>query len=246
MLVKDKLVFITGGARGIGREIALAFAKEGADVAVCDVNEEALSEVQNQIEEFSRKALILKVDVTDLGQVEACTNKILDKFGKIDILINNAGITRDSLLLKMSPQDWDAVLDVNLKGTFNCTKSVSKHMIKQRAGRIVNIASIIGLMGNPGQANYAASKAGIIGFTKTIAKELARRNINVNAIAPGFIQTDMTAALPEGVKQKMLESIPLGRFGEVAEVAKIALFLSSGPSDYITGQVIQVDGGLLM
>jgi len=246
MLLKDKVAFITGGARGIGKEIGIMFANEGADVAFCDINDELLAKTQAEIEKSGRNALGLKVDVTDFSQVDGCINKILDKFGKIDILINNAGITRDGLLLKMDPADWDAVMSVNLKGTFNCTKAVARHMIKQRSGRIVNIASIIGLMGNPGQANYAASKAGIIGLTKTAAKELAKRNVNVNAIAPGFIQTDMTAVLPEQLKERMLEGIPLGKLGGAEEVAKAALFLSSGLSDYITGQVIQVDGGMLM
>jgi len=246
MLLEGKVVFVTGAAKGIGRTIACAFASEGADVAICDISAESMKDTQGRIEKCGRRALSLQADVTKPDDIEACFNKILDKFAKIDILINNAGITKDALLLKMSPEDWDAVMAVNLKGAFNCIKAAAKHMVKQRSGRIVNIASIIGLMGNAGQANYAASKAGIIGLTKTAAKELSKRNITVNAIAPGFIQTDMTAKLPEALKQKMLEAIPLARFGDAAEVAKTALFLSSDLSNYITGQVIQVDGGMLM
>ncbi|MDP1852775.1 MAG: 3-oxoacyl-[acyl-carrier-protein] reductase [Candidatus Omnitrophota bacterium] len=246
MRLKDKVVLITGAGRGIGREIALLFAQEGADIAICDVNLESAEITAKDIEALGKKAIGLKVDVTNSAQVEEMVNKILDKFGKIDILVNNAGITRDGLLLRMSESDWDLVLNVNLKGTFNVTKSVSKVMIKQRQGKIVNIASIIGLIGNIGQANYAASKAGIIGFTKSTAKELALRNICVNAVAPGFIQTDMTAKLPEDIKEKMLKNIPLGKFGTAQDVAKTCLFLAGGDSDYITGQVIVVDGGMVM
>jgi len=187
----------------------------------------------------------LQLDVTDGVKVDESVNKILDKFGKVDILVNNAGITRDGLLLRMSEKDWDMVIAVNLKGTFNCTKAVSKVMIKQRSGRIINIASIIGIIGNPGQANYSASKAGIIALTKTSAKELASRNINVNAVAPGFIQTDMTAKLPEELKQKMLDSIPLHRFGMPADIANVCLFLAADESAYVTGQTIVVDGGMV-
>jgi 3-oxoacyl-[acyl-carrier protein] reductase len=246
MLLKDKVTIVTGGARGIGREIALLFAKEGSDIAIFDVNQEQLSQIEKDIEALGRKALSLAVNVTDSSQTEEAANKTLDKFGKIDILINNAGINRDALLIRMSQQDFDSVLNVNLKGTFNCCKAVCKIMMKQRAGRIVNIASIIGIMGNIGQVNYAASKAGIIGLTKSLAKELASRNINVNAIAPGFIETDMTAKLPAEIKEQLLRLIPAGKLAQPIEVAKAALFLSSGLSDYITGQVIQVDGGMLM
>lgn len=245
MLLKDKVAVITGGARGIGREIAILFAKEGADVAVCDIQSQTLADLQAQIESLGRGALTLEVDVSNAGQVDEMANKILDKFGKIDILINNAGITRDGLLLRMSQEDWDEVLNVNLKGTFNCTRAIARVMVKQRSGRIINISSVIGIVGNPGQANYAASKAGVIGFTKAIAKELASRNIKVNAIAPGFIQTEMTARLPEDVRANMLKEIPLNKFGTPLDVANVALFLASGASDYITGQVIQVDGGMV-
>lgn len=243
MQLKDKVALITGGARGIGKEIAVLFAKEGARLALCDVNQEILDQTAN---ELGPNAAGFLADVTKLQAVEDMVNKILDKFSRIDILINNAGITRDALLVRMKEEDWDLVLSVNLKGAFNCTKAVLPVMMKQRYGRIVSIASIIGLMGNAGQANYAASKAGIIALTKSVAKEVASRNINANAIAPGFIQTDMTAKLPEDVKAKMLSAIPQGRFGAPSDVAEAALFLVSDASSYITGQVISVNGGMLM
>jgi len=246
MIVKDKVVLITGGARGIGKEMAILFAREGGRICICDVNEESIQAAVKEIESTGAEALGFKVDVTNFSQVEEMAQKALDKFSKIDILINNAGITRDNLLLRMREEDWDAVLNVNLKGTFNCTKAVSKIMIKQRSGKIINIASIIGIIGNAGQANYAASKGGIISFTKSVAKELASRNINVNAIAPGFIKTDMTAKLSEELQDTMMKLIPLARFGEPSDVAKLALFLASDSSDYITGQTIQVDGGMVM
>ncbi|MDD5167090.1 MAG: 3-oxoacyl-[acyl-carrier-protein] reductase [Candidatus Omnitrophica bacterium] len=246
MILKDKVALVTGGARGIGRAIALALAREGADIVIGDVNKEEAAKSCLEIESLGRKTLALGMDVTDYANVEDAVNKILDKFGKVDILVNNAGITKDNLLLRMNQADWDAVLSVNLKGTFNCIKAVSRPMIKQRTGRIISIASIIGIIGNPGQANYAASKAGIIALTKTAAKELASRNINVNAIAPGFIQTEMTAKLPEDLKNKMKEAIPLDRFGSPDDVAAACLFLASGDSSYITGQTIVVDGGMVM
>lgn len=246
MLLKDKVAVITGGARGIGREIALLFAKEGSDIVLFDVNQEHLDKTVKDIEALGRSSLGLVVDVTKADQVDAAMNKILDKFKKIDILVNNAGITRDALLIRMSEADFDAVININLKGAFNCSKAVCKIMMKQRSGRIVNIASIIGIMGNAGQVNYSASKAGMIGMTKSLAKELASRNVNVNAIAPGFIETDMTAKLPADVREQLLKTIPVGRLAQPVEVAKAALFLSSELSDYITGQVIQVDGGMLM
>ena len=246
MIFKDRVSLITGGARGIGREIALAFAKEGSDIVICDVNQDALNATKKEIEALGRKAETFVVDVTSLSQVEDMVNKTLDKFQKIDILINNAGITRDALIVRMSEQDFDSVIAVNLKGTFNCTKALAKVMMKQRYGKIVSIASIIGIMGNAGQANYAASKAGIIGITKSVAKELASRNVNVNAIAPGFIETDMTAKLPENVKSQMLAYIPLNRFGKASDVAELAMFLASDASSYITGQVIKIDGGMVM
>jgi len=246
MRLKGKVALITGGARGIGQAIALTFAKEGADIVVADVNLEIASKTASEIESLGVKALALEMDVTNYALVEAGINKILDKMGKVDILVNNAGITKDNLVLRMSEAEWDAVINVNLKGTFNCIKAVSRPMVKQRSGRIINIASIIGLMGNPGQANYAASKAGIIALTKTIAKELASRNINANAVAPGFIQTEMTAKLSEDVKQKMLAAIPLAKLGTPQDVANVCLFLASEESSYITGQTITIDGGMVM
>lgn len=246
MLLKDKVTVITGGARGIGREIAELFAREGSDIAICDINQQELDQTKSRLEALGRHAESYVVDVTKSSEVEEMVNKVLDKFSKVDILINNAGITRDTLLVRMKEEDWDAVLNVNLKGTFNYTKAVSKIMMKQRSGKIVSIASIIGIMGNAGQANYAASKAGIIGFTKSVAKELAPRGINVNAIAPGYIQTEMTAKLSEDVKQKMLQFIPLQKLGQPQDVARCALFLVSDDARYITGQVLQVDGGMVM
>jgi 3-oxoacyl-[acyl-carrier protein] reductase len=246
MQLKDKVSIVTGGARGIGRDIALLFAKEGSDIALCDVNADALNETAKEIEALGRKVITGVVDVTRPDQVDSFTQKTLDNFGKIDILVNNAGITRDGLLVRMSENDWDLVLDINLKGAFNCTKAVSRTMMKQRDGRIVNMASIIGIMGNAGQANYAASKGGLIAFTKTVAKELASRNVRANAIAPGFIQTAMTAKLSEEVRNEMLKHIPLGKLGTPQDVANLALFLASDDSAYITGQVIKVDGGMVM
>ncbi len=246
MRLVNKVALVTGGARGIGREIALLFAREGADIVIGDVNLQEAEKTCRDIEALGRKALSVELDVTSFLRVEAAINKILDKFTKIDILVNNAGITKDGLMLRMSEPDWDAVIAVNLKGTFNCIKAASKVMIKQRSGKIVNIASIIGIIGNPGQANYSASKAGIIALTKTSAKELASRNININAVAPGFIQTEMTAKLPDELKQKMLGAIPLNKFGTPGDVANLCLFLVSEESSYITGQTIIVDGGMVM
>jgi 3-oxoacyl-[acyl-carrier protein] reductase len=246
MRLKDKVALITGGARGIGKAIAMKFAQEGSDIVVADVNLEEAEKTAKEIESMGRKSLALTLDVTDYVKTEEAVNKVLDKFSKIDILVNNAGITKDNLLLRMGQPEWDAVINVNLKGTFNCTKAVARPMIKQRQGRIVNIASIIGIIGNPGQANYAASKAGIIALTKSSAKELASRNINVNAVAPGFIQTEMTAKLPDALKAKMMEAIPLAKFGTPEDVANICLFLASDDSSYVTGQTIVVDGGMVM
>ncbi|MCX5697334.1 MAG: 3-oxoacyl-[acyl-carrier-protein] reductase [Candidatus Omnitrophica bacterium] len=246
MRLKDKVALVTGSAQGIGREIALVFAREGADVVISDINLEKAKQTSLEIESLGRKSLALELNVVSPQNVEEALNKILDKFGKVDILVNNAGITKDGLLMRMSEQDWDAVINVNLKGTFNCTKAVSRVMLKQRSGKIVNIASIIGIIGNAGQANYSASKAGIIALTKTAAKELASRSINVNAVAPGFIQTDMTAKLSEELKSKMLANIPLNKLGLPVDVANACLFLASDEAQYITGQVIVVDGGMVM
>ena len=244
--LEGKVALITGGARGIGKEIAVLFAKEGANIALCDVDLAQAEETAREIQDLGREGLAFKADVTDPKDVQDMVDKILDKLKKLDILINNAGITRDNLILRMSEDEWDKVIAVNLKGCFLCTKAASKVMLKQRSGRIVNIASIIGIMGNAGQANYAASKAGIIGLTKSVAKELSGRGICVNAIAPGFIKTEMTARLSEDIQKRMLSAIPLGRFGTPRDVADLASFLSSEDSSYITGQVIQVDGGMLM
>lgn len=246
MILKGKSAIVTGAARGIGKEIALMLAGEGSDIAICDVNEDALIKAKSEIEATGRQCLSAVVDVGKSAAVEDMVNKILDKFGKIDILVNNAGITRDSLLMRMKEDDWDAVLTVNLKGAFNFTKAVTRPMAKQRYGRIVNIASIIGIIGNAGQANYAASKAGIIGLTKSTAKELASRGINVNAVAPGFIKTAMTDKLNEEQKEAMLKVIPAGCLGEPKDVANLVLFLVSESSSYITGEVIKVDGGMVM
>ena len=245
MILKDKVSIITGGARGIGKAIALRLAEKGSSIAICDVNPEALEDAKKELEAKGRTVLAEKVDVTSIEDIQKFTQKVLDKFGKIDILINNAGITRDGLLIRMKDADWDAVLSVNLKGAFNCTKAAAKVMMKQRSGKIVNIASIIGIVGNAGQANYAASKGGVIAFTKSVAKELASRNINVNAIAPGFIQTQMTDKLPEDIKNGIIKQIPLGKWGSAGDVANVALFLVSDASAYITGQVVQVDGGMV-
>lgn len=246
MRLKDKVALVTGGARGIGREIALLYAQEGADIIIWDVNPEESAKTCKDIEVLGRKSMSDQVDVTDSKKVEAAVNKILDKFSKIDILVNNAGITKDTLLLRMDEAQWDAVINVNLKGTFNCTKAVVKFMMKQKYGKIVNIASIIGLIGNAGQANYAASKAGIIALTKTTAKEFASRNINANSVAPGFIQTAMTDKLSPELVEKMKANIPSGKLGSPKDVANACLFLASNEADYITGQTIVVDGGMVM
>ncbi|UCB57482.1 MAG: 3-oxoacyl-[acyl-carrier-protein] reductase [Candidatus Omnitrophota bacterium] len=245
MLLKDKVAIITGSARGIGKEIALTFAREGARVVCVDINLDILAETEKEISALGAQVLSIACDVTKSNDVEQVVNKTLDKFKKIDILISNAGITADTLLVRMKEEDWDRVLAVNLKGTFNCIKAASKVMMKQRGGSILSTASVIGLIGNVGQANYAASKAGVIGLTKSAAKELASRGITVNAIAPGFIQTHMTDRLPEQVKSKILEKIPLQKFGTPADVAQLALFLVSEKARYITGQVICIDGGMV-
>jgi len=247
MKLDGKVSMITGAAQGIGKEIALFFASQGSNIAICDVNEEVLAQTKHEIEsQTKRKVIIQKVDVTSPEEVENFVKKILDNFDKLDILVNNAGITRDNLMLRMSEKDWDSVLDVNLKGAFNCIKAVSRSMMKKRSGKIVNMASIIGIMGNAGQANYSASKGGLIALTKTVAKEFGSRGINVNAIAPGFIKTAMTDKLSEEARQRLLGFIPLGRMGQAEDVAKLALFLASEDSGYITGQVVQVDGGMVM
>jgi len=245
-LQKDTVAIITGGARGIGYVLAEKFAAEGAVSIIFDLGQENVDKAVDRITNSGYKAYGYNVNVTDAGQVEAAMKDITDKFGKIDVLINNAGITRDGLLMKMKESDWDAVLSVNLKGAFICTQKVSRIMMKQRNGVILNMSSVIGIMGNAGQANYAASKGGMIAFTKSVAKELSSRNIRVNAIAPGFIETDMTAQLPEKVIEEYAKAIPLGRMGKPDDIANLCVFLSSEKASYITGQTIQVDGGLVM
>ena len=245
-MFEGKIAVITGAARGIGQAIAWNLAKEGADIVLCDIKEEWLAETAEGIKKAGRKVWCFELNVTDTDAVQKAFTDIADTTGRIDILVNYAGITRDGLFMRMSEEDWDAVLSVNLKGTFACTKAVSRIMMKQRSGSIVNIASIIGLMGNAGQANYAASKGGVISFTKSVAKELASRNIRVNAVAPGFISSKMTDALSEDVRQKMLEAIPLSRFGSPNDVADVVSFLAGDRSAYITGEVINISGGMVM
>jgi len=243
----DKVAIVTGGAQGIGRAIANALANEGAKIVISDINE---SLAKTTAEEIAKTAgietLSVKTNVANYAEVENLVKQTLDKFSKINILVNNAGITRDNLLMRMSDEEWSQVIDVNLKGVFNCTKAVSKVMMKQRSGRIVNIASVVGLMGNPGQINYVASKGGVIALTKSAARELASRNILVNAVAPGFIRTAMTDALSDEQKKKLSELIPLQKLGEADDVAKAVVFLCSDESSYITGQVISVNGGMYM
>jgi len=240
------VALVTGAAQGIGKAIALLLARNGADMVVSDINLEKAEETAKEIRAIGPKAMAVKVDVANLSDVERMVTGILEKLAKIDILVNNAGITRDKLILRMTEEDWDAVLGVNLKGTFNCTKAVVRHMVKQRSGKIVNIASLVGQMGNAGQANYSASKAGVIGLTKTIAREYAQRGINVNAIAPGYIETPMTEALPEKAKEELKKLIPMERLGKPEDVAEAVLFLISEESSYITGQVLNVNGGIYM
>ena len=245
MRLSGKVALVTGSARGIGRSIAELFCAEGATVVVNDVGSDAgARETLAALEAAGGKGSVEMFDVSDAAQVDAGVKNILEAHGRIDVLVNNAGITRDNLLLRMSEEEFDAVLRVNLKGTFLLTKMVTRHMMKQRSGKVVNISSVVGMMGNAGQSNYAAAKAGIIGFTKATARELASRNITVNAIAPGFIRTAMTAALPEAVQKAFLAQIPLGRFAEPREVAELALFLASDASSYITGQVVGINGGM--
>ncbi len=238
---------MTGAARGIGRAIALALAQPGMMIYINDVaNLDEAALTQKGVEEKGAKARVVSFNVADAGAVPQAFDDIIKESGRLDILVNNAGITRDNLIVRLKEAEWDQVLDVNLKGAYNCIRAAGKPMIKQRYGRIINIASVVGVMGNPGQANYAASKAGLIGLTKTVARELASRHITVNAVAPGFIQTEMTASLPEKTRAEMLAQIPLSRFGTPEEVAQAVVFLASDTAAYITGQVIHVNGGMLM
>jgi len=247
MNLSGKAALVTGASRGIGREIALELARQGANVAVNFAGSEAKAgEVVDEIKALGRDAFAIKCDVSSAEEVTEMVKGTIERFGKLDILVNNAGITRDNLLMRMKVEEWDDVININLKGVFLCTKAVTRQMMKQRLGRIINIASIVGVSGNPGQANYVAAKAGVIGLTKTTAKELASRNITVNAIAPGFITTDMTEKLPNDVKEEMLKQIPLARLGEPKDIAKMTAFLASEDSSYITGQTFHIDGGMVM
>lgn len=247
MHLEDKVALVTGASRGIGRAVAIRLAQAGADVVVNYAGSEAAAqETVDAIVALGRKAIKIQANVADAEQVAAMVEEAHKEFGHIDILVNNAGITKDGLLMRMKDEDWDAVLDINLKGTYLVTKAVSKIMMKQRSGSIINMTSVVGVMGNAGQTNYAASKAGVIGFTKSCAKEMASRGIRVNAIAPGFIHTEMTDVLSDKVKEAMVGQIPLGRMAEPEEVANVAVFLAAPFSNYITGQVINVDGGMVM
>ncbi|MCE5199007.1 MAG: 3-oxoacyl-[acyl-carrier-protein] reductase [Armatimonadota bacterium] len=249
MILDGQIALVTGAGRagkGIGRSIALRLAQEGAKVAIADFVPEAADSVAKEVEEMGGEALAVYGSVASPEDVDKMVQAVVDRFGRIDILVNNAGITRDNLLIRMSEQEWDMVLDTNLKGVFNCSKAVAKLMMRQRSGRIVNMASVMGIMGNAGQANYSASKGGVIALTKTTAKELGSRGVNVNAVAPGFIQTVMTEEMPEDAKKGIAEQIPLKRLGTPEDVADVVMFLCGPMSSYVTGQVIPVDGGMVM
>ena len=244
---ENKTVFITGGGRGIGKEVALKFAENGYNIVTNYVSDKTdVEALKKEFEEKGVKSLILKADVTDSEAIENLVKKAIEKFESIDVLVNNAGVTKDNLLMRMSEEEFTKVIDVNLKGTYIVTKIVSKYMMKKRQGSIINLSSVVGVVGNAGQCNYSASKAGILGFTKSIAKELASRNIRANAVAPGFIETDMTAVLGENIKENIYNQIPLKRMGKAKEVANLVYFLGTEESSYITGQVISVDGGMTM
>lgn len=251
-MLKGKVAIVTGAARGIGAEIAKRLAKDGANVAICDLNEEWCADTLKEIEDLGVEALALGVNVADSAAVDACVKEVIAKFGRIDIMVNNAGITKDGLLMRMSDEDWDAVINVNLKGTFLFTRAVSRPMMKnkdadgnQAGGSIINIASVVGIMGNAGQANYTASKGGVIALTKTTAKELGSRGIRCNAVAPGFIQSKMTDVLPEEVKKAYMDTIPLKRFGSAADIANCVAWLAGDGASYVTGQIISVNGGMI-
>ncbi|PFA67915.1 beta-ketoacyl-ACP reductase [Bacillus sp. AFS015802] len=247
MKLEGKVALVTGASRGIGREIALGLAREGCNVAVNYAGSEAkANEVVDEIKGLGRDAIAVQCNVSDAEAVQAMVKETIGHFGSIDILVNNAGITKDNLLMRMKESEWDDVININLKGVFLCTKAVTRQMMKQRSGRIINISSIVGVSGNPGQANYVAAKSGVIGLTKTTAKELAPRGITVNAIAPGFISTDMTDQLPEDVRNEMLKQIPLSRFGDPEDIAKVVTFVASDSASYMTGQTLHIDGGMVM
>ena len=247
MLLDGKIALVTGGSRGIGRAVAIELAKEGAAVAINYAgNKAAAEEVQSIITQMGGKAMIIQADVSDEKSAMQMVEEVIAQLGGIDILVNNAGITRDGLFIRMKEEDWNAVINTNLTGIFNCTKVAAKYMMKKRSGRIINMSSVSGIMGNAGQTNYAAAKAGVIGFTKSLAREMASRGITVNAVAPGFIATDMTAAMPEKAQEHVLASIPLGKMGKPEDIANAVLFLASDKASYITGQVIHVDGGMVM
>ncbi len=249
MKLEGKVAIVTGAGRegkGIGRYVALALAQEGADIVIADFVPDAAEAVADEVRKVGRRSVAVQANVAVPDDCDAVVQKTLDEFGKVDILVNNAGITRDALIPRMSEQEWDAVIDTNLKGTFNCTKAVTRTMLKQRSGKIVNVASVMGLIGNPGQANYSASKGGVIALTKTTAKELGSRGINVNAVAPGFIQTAMTDELSDAVRESISKQIPLNRLGTSEDVARLILFLCTEDSSYVTGQVVNVDGGMVM
>ncbi|MFC7392519.1 3-oxoacyl-[acyl-carrier-protein] reductase [Scopulibacillus cellulosilyticus] len=246
-MLEGKAALVTGASRGIGRAVALELARLGANVAVNYAGSvESANEVVKEIQDLGREAASFQCDISDANAVQDMMKSVVSTFGRIDILINNAGITKDNLLMRMKEEEWDAVINTNLKGIFNTTKAVSRQMMKQRSGRIINMASVVGVVGNAGQANYVSAKAGVIGLTKTAARELASRNITVNAVAPGFITTDMTKVLSEDVKEQMLSQIPLGRMGTPEDVASVVAFLASDASAYMTGQVLKVDGGMVM
>lgn len=246
-MLKDKVALITGGSRGIGKAIALQYAKEGAKLVINYIGgEEEARDTAQELKELGAEVFLYPCDISKFDEVEEMIAVVIKKLGRIDILVNNAGITRDGLLMKMSEADYDAVLNVNLKGTFNTIRFVSRQMMKQKSGRIINLSSVSGVLGNAGQANYSASKAGVVGLTKTTARELASRGITCNAIAPGFIDTDMTRALPESVRESVVTQIPLKAFGEVEDIANMASYLASDKGKYITGQVLHIDGGMAM